>query len=96
MLDASSEALFDAIILGARARNFIRNSVAMCYNWTLGWVGSPIEYVKIDEGVPINGPRLAREMFKFHAKQVREKAELRKDTNKRSQLTKELSCIASR
>ena len=40
------------------------------YNWTLGWIGAPIDYVKTDDGVPINGPRLARMMFKFHAKQL--------------------------
>ena len=51
-----------------RARDCVRNAAAFAYNWTLGWVGSPIAYEW--KRLPPNGPAIMKQLYDMHGYQL--------------------------
>jgi hypothetical protein len=50
------------------ARDGIRNTAAFAYNWSLGWVGSRIDYAYTR--LPPNGPSLMQELYDVHGYEI--------------------------
>ncbi len=58
-------AAYRAFLLG---RDYLRNVVALGFNWTLGWLGAtlPVQWTTI----PPNGPALLRRLYEIHGFEI--------------------------
>jgi len=66
-----SEAALRTYALVLRCRDLIRNGAAFTYNWSLGWIGAPIEYVSSPR--PVNVHQLVHRIFEVQAKCILER-----------------------
>jgi len=61
-----SEGKLRAYGLALDARDRIRNSVALVYNWSIGWVGAPIAYTRSPR--PVNVHEVIDRLFRVQAR----------------------------
>lgn len=72
-----SERALRACNLALDLRDAIRNAVAVSYNWTLGWVGTPIAVLRSPR--PLNVHQVADRLFKVQAQCIFEEGFLNCD-----------------